>query len=98
MSGTAYDRIGRGYATTRRADPRIAARIELALGDAESVVNVGAGAGSYEPVDREEAEGRAGRVYHLVLAGAVEQAGPGQLADHPLESVDLAELSRPTVV
>jgi SAM-dependent methyltransferase len=53
MSETAYDRIGRGYATTRRADPRIAARIELALGDAASVVNVGAGAGSYEPVDRD---------------------------------------------
>jgi len=53
MSETAYDRIGRGYAATRRADPRIAARIELALGTAESVVNVGAGAGSYEPVDRD---------------------------------------------
>lgn len=53
MSKTAYDRIGRGYAKTRQADPRIAARIELALGDAESVVNVGAGAGSYEPVDRD---------------------------------------------
>lgn len=53
MSETAYDRIGRGYATTRRADPRIAVRIDLALGDAGSVVNVGAGAGSYEPVDRD---------------------------------------------
>jgi len=53
MSETVYDRIGRGYATTRRANPRIAARIDLALGDAESVVNVGAGAGSYEPVDRD---------------------------------------------
>jgi SAM-dependent methyltransferase len=53
MNEAAYDRIGCGYATTRRADPRIAARIDLALGDAESVVNVGAGAGSYEPVDRD---------------------------------------------
>lgn len=53
MSETTYDRIGRGYSTTRQADPRIAARIEVALGDAESIVNVGAGAGSYEPVDRE---------------------------------------------
>ena len=53
MSETAYDRIGRGYANTRQADPRIAARIEAALGDAESVVNVGAGTGSYEPVDRD---------------------------------------------
>lgn len=53
MSETAYDRIGRGYAVTRRADPRIAGRIESALGDSESVVNVGAGTGSYEPADRE---------------------------------------------
>lgn len=45
----AYDRIGRGYAQTRRPDPRIAARIRAALGDARSVVNVGAGAGAYEP-------------------------------------------------
>jgi SAM-dependent methyltransferase len=47
-----YDGIGRSYATTRRADPRIAAAIDDALGDAESVVNVGAGTGSYEPVRR----------------------------------------------
>lgn len=48
-----YDRIGSGYAAIRRPDPRIAALIEAALGDAESVVNVGAGAGSYEPAGRE---------------------------------------------
>lgn len=53
MSETAYDRIGRGYAKARQTEPRIAARIEAALGDAQSVVNVGAGAGSYEPVDRD---------------------------------------------
>jgi len=47
-----YDAIGRGYAQQRRADPRIAAQIMAALGDARSVLNVGAGAGSYEPVDR----------------------------------------------
>jgi SAM-dependent methyltransferase len=44
-----YDRIGVGYTTTRRPDPRIAGRILEALGDARSVANVGAGAGSYEP-------------------------------------------------
>jgi SAM-dependent methyltransferase len=49
---TAYDRIGTGYSTTRRPDPRIALRILDALGDAGSVVNVGAGTGSYEPRDR----------------------------------------------
>ena len=48
-----YDRIGGGYSTTRQADPRIEERIHRALGDAVSVVNVGAGAGSYEPRDRE---------------------------------------------
>ena len=46
---TSYDVIGRTYALTRRPDPRIAARLVSALGDARSVINVGAGAGSYEP-------------------------------------------------
>src|SRR3954468_15344774 len=53
VAGARYDAIGRSYAATRRPDPRIAARIEAALGDARSVVNVGAGTGSYEPRDRE---------------------------------------------
>ncbi len=44
-----YDRIGTTYASTRRPDPRIQAAIWDALGDAETVVNVGAGSGSYEP-------------------------------------------------
>ncbi|MGY1754778.1 methyltransferase domain-containing protein [Blastococcus sp. SYSU D01042] len=44
-----YDRIGRSYRRTRQADPRIAAAIREALGDVRSVVNVGAGAGAYEP-------------------------------------------------
>jgi SAM-dependent methyltransferase len=48
-----YDASRAAYAATRRADKRIAAAIERALGDARSVVNVGAGAGSYEPRDRE---------------------------------------------
>jgi SAM-dependent methyltransferase len=47
-----YDRIGEGYALTRREDPRIAAAIGRALGNARSVVNVGAGTGSYEPDGR----------------------------------------------
>lgn len=50
--GVRYDAIGHGYADFRRADPRIAAAIHTALGDARTVVNVGAGTGSYEPVDR----------------------------------------------
>jgi SAM-dependent methyltransferase len=51
--GARYDTLGRGYAPIRRPDPRLAAAIWSALGDAESIVNVGAGAGSYEPPDRE---------------------------------------------
>jgi hypothetical protein len=47
-----YDTHGRGYAGIRRPDPRIAAIVHGALGDARSVLNVGAGAGSYEPGDR----------------------------------------------
>ena len=48
-----YDRIGDGYAAVRREEPAIAAAIQAALGDARTVVNVGAGAGSYEPADRD---------------------------------------------
>lgn len=47
-----YERIGREYARTRREDPLLARRIHAALGDARTVVNVGAGTGSYEPRDR----------------------------------------------
>jgi SAM-dependent methyltransferase len=47
-----YDTIGLGYAGRRRADARIAAAVEAGLGDAASVVNVGAGSGSYEPAGR----------------------------------------------
>jgi SAM-dependent methyltransferase len=47
-----YERHGRTYAAQRRTDPRIAARVHAALGDARTVVNVGAGTGSYEPHDR----------------------------------------------
>jgi SAM-dependent methyltransferase len=47
-----YDAIGIGYTNYRRPDPRLAMAILRALGDARTVVNVGAGAGSYEPTDR----------------------------------------------
>jgi SAM-dependent methyltransferase len=47
-----YERHGQGYARERRTDPRIAARVHAALGAARTVLNVGAGAGSYEPLDR----------------------------------------------
>src|SRR5688500_18988994 len=51
-TGVLYDRIGRGYAAHRRADPGLAGRILAALGTGRTVLDVGAGAGSYEPADR----------------------------------------------
>jgi SAM-dependent methyltransferase len=53
VSAPAYDRIGLSYSEVRRSDPRLQAAIWIALGDAKSVLNIGAGAGSYEPSDRE---------------------------------------------
>ena len=47
-----YDTIGVDYANLRQPDRRIAAQIDAALGPARTVLNVGAGAGSYEPPDR----------------------------------------------
>jgi hypothetical protein len=69
-----YGAIGQGYARFRRPDPRIAAVVHAALGDARTVLNVGAGAGSYEPVDRivtpvePSAVMRAQRPAHLATA------------------------------
>lgn len=78
-----YDRAGAAYATVRRPDPRIAARVHAALGDASMVLNVGAGAGSYEPVDRDltavepSASMRSQRPAHLPAAiDAVAEALP----------------------
>ncbi len=48
-----YESIGSAYPATRRTEPRIAAKVWEALGDARTVLNVGAGTGSYEPADRE---------------------------------------------
>lgn len=47
-----YEQHGQGYARQRRTDPRIARMVHQALGSARTVLNVGAGAGSYEPEDR----------------------------------------------
>ena len=52
MSPLAYDTIGREYVAHRRADPRWEAAIAAQLGPGRTVVNVGAGTGSYEPADR----------------------------------------------
>lgn len=52
-SAQLYDTIGATYTVTRRTEPRIAARVWAALGDSRTVLNVGAGTGSYEPADRD---------------------------------------------
>lgn len=51
MGAPRYETLGVGYSRTRQPDPRIALQIRDALGDVASIVNVGAGAGSYEPSD-----------------------------------------------
>ncbi|HEV7733566.1 MAG TPA: class I SAM-dependent methyltransferase [Candidatus Binatia bacterium] len=75
-----YDREGERYAGIRRPDPRIARHVHDALGAARTVINVGAGAGSYEPEDRyvvavePSAVMRAQRPKHLApaLAGTAD--------------------------
>lgn len=52
MTTDPYRTLGPGYALQRRPDPRVAHQIDRALGEAASLVNVGAGTGSYEPHDR----------------------------------------------
>ena len=52
-SAPLYDTIGATYTVTRRTEPRIAAQVWAALGDAQTVLNVGAGTGSYEPPGRD---------------------------------------------
>jgi SAM-dependent methyltransferase len=69
-----YGLIGQSYSSYRRPEPRIAVLIEAALGSARAVLNVGAGAGSYEPLDRDvtpvepSASMRAQRPDHLAVA------------------------------
>lgn len=69
-----YGVIGSGYTRYRQPDPHIAEFIRAALGDAKTVLNVGAGAGSYEPVDRQvtavepSASMRVQRPAHLPVA------------------------------
>ena len=52
-SAQLYDTIGATYTVTRRTEPRIAEQVWAALGDAQTVLNVGAGTGSYEPPGRD---------------------------------------------
>jgi SAM-dependent methyltransferase len=98
-----YDAIGRGYHAYRRPDSRVAAAITQALGPARSVVNVGAGAGSYEPTDRRlvAVEPSAAMIAqasatHLPFRDGAFDAGMAVLTVHhwPDRTRGLAELAR----
>jgi SAM-dependent methyltransferase len=52
MDASLYDQLGTTYTATRREDPELASQIHAALGDGRTLLNVGAGAGAYEPHDR----------------------------------------------
>ncbi|MCV7148876.1 methyltransferase domain-containing protein [Mycobacterium riyadhense] len=83
-SGVRYDAIGHDYAAYRRPDPRISAAVQAALGDAQTVVNVGAGAGSYEPVDRPVIPVDPSRVWPLQRARTRPPAVLGVAENLPL--------------
>src|SRR6202045_4295563 len=72
-----YDAIGGAYPATRRTDPRIAAQVWDALGDARTVLNVGAGTGSYEPPGREVTAGEPSAVMRALRP---EGSAPGVAA------------------
>jgi len=84
--------IGAEYASTRREDPAIAALIHEALGEARTVVNVGAGAGSYEPRDRKVIPIEPSSVMNAQRDPALPQAIQASAFPLPLEdgSVDAA--------
>jgi SAM-dependent methyltransferase len=80
-----YDRIGQGYSAYRRPDPRIARLIDQALGDADSVVNVGAGSGSYEPQTRQVIAVEPSEVMRRQRPPGAAPCLPGQAEALPLD-------------
>jgi SAM-dependent methyltransferase len=81
-----YDRIGTGYRHGRRQDPRIAAAIWAALGDASPVLYVGAGTGSYEPDDRPVVASKPSAVM-------LSQHPPGAVLQAPAEALPFGDNS-----
>ena len=87
-----YDRIGTTYSATRSEDPRIARAIHDALGEARTVLNVGAGSGSYEPHDREltAVEPSAVMIAHRPRAAAPVVQARAETLPFPDSSFDAA--------
>src|SRR5499433_1996931 len=81
-----YDTIGATYTVTRRTEPRIAEQIWAALGDAQTVLNVGAGTGSYEPADRDVTA-----VEPSAVMRAQRPAGAAPCVDAVAESLPFAD-------
>ena len=89
MSGAQwYDTIGATYTVTRRTEPRIAAQLWAALGDARTVLNVGAGTGSYEPSGRDVTA-----VEPSALMRAQRPAGSAQCVAATAESLPFEDQS-----
>jgi SAM-dependent methyltransferase len=87
-SGQLYDTVGGTYSITRRTEPRIAAQVWAALGDARTVLNVGAGTGSYEPSDRDVTA-----VEPSVVMRAQRAAGAAKCVAAIAESLPFADQS-----
>ena len=83
-----YDTIGATYTATRRTEPRIATRIWAALGDAQTVLNVGAGTGSYEPPGRDVTA-----VEPSALMRSLRQPGAAPCVDAVAESLPFEDQS-----
>ena len=93
-SAQLYDSIGATYTVTRRTEPRIAARVWAALGDARTVLNVGAGTGSYEPSDRDVTAVEPSAVMRPSSAFACSSPEPAGLSYRWLASTPLLLNSR----
>src|ERR1700684_4014152 len=86
----AYDRLGVGYQNVRRPDHRLGRMIEDALDDAETILNVGAGTGSYEPADRQVVAIEPSAVMLAQHAGARRVRGEAESLPFPDGTFDAA--------